>query len=131
MSSRWHFSVEQSRFLKNVSSSRDSSSCIWSSWPWLIFKRCPFCQTNQIHKCKFLVVSTSKFLWTIFFFANDQKWEQTQKFAMNNKKNCFLLFLSRFTTFTLAIVKKMVANLVLRFVEFQTISLILKIISVS
>ena len=33
--SRWHFSVEQSRFLKKVSSSRDLSRWISSSWPWL------------------------------------------------------------------------------------------------
>ena len=35
LSSRWHFLVEQMTFLKKVLSSRDSSRCISSSWPWL------------------------------------------------------------------------------------------------
>ena len=35
LSSRWRFFVEQMTFWKKVSSSRDSSRCISSSWPWL------------------------------------------------------------------------------------------------
>jgi hypothetical protein len=40
LSSRWHFSVEQSRFLRKVSRSRYSSRRILSSWPWLCTANC-------------------------------------------------------------------------------------------
>ncbi len=49
LSSRWHFSVEQSRFLKKVSSSWDSSSCISSSWPWLLLKYMKKCMLKLLN----------------------------------------------------------------------------------
>jgi hypothetical protein len=98
LSSRWHFSVEQSRFLKKVSSSRDSRSCFSSSWPWLVFnwdfKESIFAFFKTHTAGNFLPLFYLRHFHSIFLFHffSLHPWEKQNKFS----SSFFMFFILRF-----------------------------------